>query len=151
MAASLYFSFSCSSAVLGHPTQRIPRNRSARRASLARAAVDPCGRQSGFAIVPLKTDHTDDAISSAQGWMHKNFAKTFPLEDPARRVGMSVRNFVRRFKQATGDSPFSYLQKLRFAAAKRNVGEQSAAHSTKRKPTKALAAPAPQLVQAIFS
>jgi len=79
----------------------------------------PRAWQSGFAIVPLKTDHTDDAISSAQEWMHKNFAKTFPLEDPAKRVGMSVRNFVRRFKQATGDSPLAYLQKLRIAAAKR--------------------------------
>jgi transcriptional regulator GlxA family with amidase domain len=75
--------------------------------------------QSGFAIIPLKTDHSDDAISTAQDWMHKNFAKTFSLEEPARRIGMSVRNFVRRFKQATGDSPLVYLQKLRIAAAKR--------------------------------
>jgi transcriptional regulator GlxA family with amidase domain len=75
--------------------------------------------QSGFAIIPLKTDHCDDAIASAQEWMHKNFAKTFSLEDPARRIGMSVRNFVRRFKEATGDSPLVYLQKLRIAAAKR--------------------------------
>lgn len=75
--------------------------------------------QSGFAIIPLKTDHTDDAISSAQDWMHKNFAGTFSLEDLARRIGMSVRNFVRRFRQATGDSPLLYLQKLRIAAAKR--------------------------------
>jgi len=79
----------------------------------------PRAWQSGFAIVPLKTDHTDDSISSAQEWMQKNFSKTFPLEDPARRVGMSVRNFVRRFKQATGDTPLIYLQKLRIAAAKR--------------------------------
>ncbi len=79
----------------------------------------PRAWQSGFAIVPLKTDHTDDSISSAQEWMHKNFSRTFSLEDPARRVGMSVRNFVRRFKQATGDSPLIYLQKLRVAAAKR--------------------------------
>jgi transcriptional regulator GlxA family with amidase domain len=34
-------------------------------------------------------------------------------------VGMSLRNFVRRFKEATGDSPLNYLQKLRVAAAKR--------------------------------
>jgi len=79
----------------------------------------PRAWQSGFAIVPLKTDHRDDAISSAQEWMHAHFAKTFPLEDPARRVGMSVRNFVRRFKHATGDSPLIYLQKVRIAAAKR--------------------------------
>jgi transcriptional regulator GlxA family with amidase domain len=51
--------------------------------------------------------------------MHKNFSKTFPLEEPAKRVGMSERNFVRRFKAATGDSPLVYLQKLRVAAAKR--------------------------------
>lgn len=79
----------------------------------------PRAWQLGFAIVPLKTDHSDDNISSAQEWMHKNFAKTFPLEEPARRVGMSLRNFVRRFKDATGDSPLIYLQKLRIAAAKR--------------------------------
>jgi transcriptional regulator GlxA family with amidase domain len=79
----------------------------------------PRAWQSGFAIVPLKTDHTDDSISSAQEWMHRNFSRNFSLEEPARRVGMSVRNFVRRFKQATGDSPLHYLQKLRVAAAKR--------------------------------
>lgn len=79
----------------------------------------PRAWQAGFAIVPLKTDHTDDVISKAQDWIHRNFAKTFSLDDPAERVGMSVRNFVRRFKQATGDSPLIYLQKLRVAAAKR--------------------------------
>src|SRR5262249_36853364 len=70
-------------------------------------------------IVPLKTEHSDGNISNAQEWLHENFHKTFSLEVPARRVGMSVRNFVRRFKQATGDSPLIYLQKLRIAAAKR--------------------------------
>jgi transcriptional regulator GlxA family with amidase domain len=67
----------------------------------------------------LKTEHSDDSISSAQEWLHANFHKSFPLDAPARRVGMSPRNFVRRFKQATGDSPLMYLQKLRIAAAKR--------------------------------
>src|SRR5882724_7026774 len=79
----------------------------------------PRAWQAGFAIVPLKTEHSDDSISSAQQWLHQNFHKPFPLDAPARRVGMSLRNFVRRFKQATGDSPLMYLQKLRIAAAKR--------------------------------
>ena len=35
----------------------------------------PRAWQSGFAIVPLKTDHTDDNISSAQEWLHKNFRR----------------------------------------------------------------------------
>lgn len=79
----------------------------------------PRAWQAGFAVVPLKTDHNDDAISRAQDWLHENFHRTFPLDAPARRVGMSLRNFVRRFKHATGDSPLAYLQKLRIAAAKR--------------------------------
>ena len=79
----------------------------------------PRAWQAGFAIVPLKTEHSDDTISSAQEWLHQNFHRSFPLDAPARRVGMSLRNFVRRFKEATGDSPLNYLQKLRIAAAKR--------------------------------
>jgi transcriptional regulator GlxA family with amidase domain len=79
----------------------------------------PRAWQAGFGLVPLKTDHSDDIISNAQEWLHENFHKNFPLEAPARRVGMSLRNFVRRFKQATGDSPLTYIQKLRVAAAKR--------------------------------
>ncbi|HZP63230.1 MAG TPA: helix-turn-helix domain-containing protein [Terriglobales bacterium] len=79
----------------------------------------PRAWQAGFAVIPLKTEHNDGEITRAQDWLHENFHRTFPLEAPAHRVGMSMRNFVRRFKQATGDSPLSYLQKLRIAAAKR--------------------------------
>jgi len=79
----------------------------------------PRAWQAGFGVVPLKTEHNDEAISAAQDWLHENFHRPFPLEAPARRAGMSLRNFVRRFKQATGDSPLAYLQKLRIAAAKR--------------------------------
>jgi transcriptional regulator GlxA family with amidase domain len=79
----------------------------------------PRAWQAGFAVVPLKTEHNDEAISTAQDWLHQNFHRPFPLEAPAHRAGMSLRNFVRRFKQATGDSPLNYLQKLRIAAAKR--------------------------------
>jgi len=79
----------------------------------------PRAWQAGFAVIPLKTEHNDEAISIAQDWLHQNFHRPFPLEAPAHRAGMSLRNFVRRFKQATGDSPLAYLQKLRVAAAKR--------------------------------
>ncbi len=79
----------------------------------------PRAWQAGFSIVPLKTEHSDRTISAAQEWLHENFHKNIPLEAAAERVGMSLRNFVRRFKQATGDAPLAYLQKLRVAAAKR--------------------------------
>ena len=79
----------------------------------------PRAWQAGFAVIPLKTEHHDEAISAAQDWLHDNFHRTFSLETPARRAGMSLRNFVRRFKEATGDTPINYVQKLRIAAAKR--------------------------------
>lgn len=79
----------------------------------------PRSWQSGFAITPLNHVHDDEAISRAQDWLHKNLHRTFPVEAPAEHVGMSLRNFVRRFKTATGDSPIEYLQKVRVAAAKR--------------------------------
>jgi transcriptional regulator GlxA family with amidase domain len=75
--------------------------------------------QAGFAIVPLKTEHSDDAIVRAQEWLHQNFRRNIQVDAAAQHVGMSLRNFVRRFKLATGDSPLGYLQKLRVAAAKR--------------------------------
>src|ERR1700761_6489742 len=79
----------------------------------------PRAWQAGFAIMAQKAEHSDEVISDAQNWLHQNFHQNFPLATPARNVGMSLRNFVRRFKQATGDSPLIYLQKLRVAAAKR--------------------------------
>jgi len=91
----------------------------AMQSSKALLIETPRAWQAGFAVIPLRTEHKDDAISLAQDWLHENFHRTFPLEAPARRAGMSLRNFVRRFKQATGDSPLIYLQKLRVAAAKR--------------------------------
>lgn len=74
--------------------------------------------QAGFAIAPLKLEHGDAGVQRAQEWMHSNFHHGSAVE-AARHAGMSERNFARRFKQATGDSPLEYQQKLRVAAAKR--------------------------------
>ena len=74
-----------------------------RRKATPRAVASICRR--GMAAESRKADRIRLAFK--------------PLEAPARRVGMSLRNFVRRFKDATGDSPLIYLQKLRVAAAKR--------------------------------
>jgi transcriptional regulator GlxA family with amidase domain len=79
----------------------------------------PRAWQAGFGIMPMKIEHSDEAISEVQQWLHENFNRDFPLEFVAKKAKMSLRNFVRRFKQATGDSPLIYIQKLRVAAAKR--------------------------------
>ena len=56
--------------------------------------------------------------------MHSHFHHGSAVE-AARHAGMSERNFARRFKQATGDSPLEYQQKLRVAAAKRLLENHS--------------------------
>src|SRR5256714_13735046 len=44
----------------------------------------PRAWQAGFAIVPLKTEHSDDSISNAQQWLHGNFQRTFRLNPGAK-------------------------------------------------------------------
>ena len=41
------------------------------------------------------------------------------VDDLAKRLGMSTRNFDRRFRAAVGEAPTAYLQKLRIEKAKR--------------------------------
>ena len=75
--------------------------------------------QVAFAPLDVKTQHEDEAILRAQEWIHENFDKDFRFEELACRIGMSPRNFIRRFKAATGQAPLAYLQNLRIATAKR--------------------------------
>jgi len=47
------------------------------------------------------------------------------IDNLAKRIGMSPRNFIRRFKCATGRLPGAYLQMLRVSSA-REMLEQGA-------------------------
>ena len=75
--------------------------------------------QSGYSTPPRRSGHGDGKILEGQHWLHKNFANNFHFDELARRIGMSPRNFARRFKQATGETPLTYLHKLRIAESKR--------------------------------
>jgi len=77
--------------------------------------------QSPYFIFDSQKNHTDDKIIEAQAYMEGKFTKTFSLDDLASDLGISPRHFKRRFKNATGDSPLVYLQRLRIEAAKRKL------------------------------
>ena len=62
--------------------------------------------------------HRDRQILTAQQWLERHFGSNVKLETVAADVGMSPRNFSRRFKVATGDSPSYYLQRLRVEASR---------------------------------
>ncbi|MVT11453.1 GlxA family transcriptional regulator [Chitinophaga tropicalis] len=75
--------------------------------------------QAYFSMFLPEKKHTDPLISEVQQRMEKGFQKPGTVESFVEDIPASRRNFVRRFKQATGITPIEYLQKTRMEAAKR--------------------------------
>jgi transcriptional regulator GlxA family with amidase domain len=75
--------------------------------------------QSTFSIFRFQHEHPDEEINKAQLYIEKNYKQPLTLENLAGRSNMSVRNFIRRFEQATTNTPFEYLQRVRIEAAKK--------------------------------
>jgi transcriptional regulator GlxA family with amidase domain len=74
--------------------------------------------QSGYGAAPPRSAHDDDPVKRAQDWLFRNFKQEVSLDDLAARVGMSPRNFARRFTAATSETPLGYLHRLRIDAAR---------------------------------
>jgi transcriptional regulator GlxA family with amidase domain len=68
-------------------------------------------------------DHGDLLMIKAQAWLEKRTTQTVDYNQLAQNFRMSRRSMERRFKQATGMSPLSYLQKLRVEKAKQLLEE----------------------------
>ncbi len=80
--------------------------------------------QAPFMIFNSQKWHEDEQIRRVQEYMEQHFAEDISLEGLSQQFGMSRRNLIRRFKQATGNPPKTYLQRLRIEKAKRLM-EQS--------------------------
>ncbi len=78
----------------------------------------PRGRQSGYSVVQLSRPHSDDKIRQTEEYLQQHFDGDISIDNLAERVGMGPRNFIRRFKAATGRVPGAYIQTLRVSAAK---------------------------------
>lgn len=63
--------------------------------------------------------HHDELVLEAQQRMEDRFSKRVTVEDVIKDLPVSRRNFIRRFKMATGVTPIEYLQRIRIEAAKR--------------------------------
>ena len=68
-------------------------------------------------------NHSDGLMAKAQDWLEGKTSQNLDYDSLARSFGMSRRSLERRFKQATGMTPLSYLQKLRVEHAKRLLEE----------------------------
>ena len=74
--------------------------------------------QKPFISFAFQKKHGDNQILKIQLWLEKNYSKEFSFEELAAQNSMSSRNFKRRFKLSTGDTPLVYLHRLRIDAAK---------------------------------
>lgn len=74
--------------------------------------------QSSYAAAAPRSLHDDAEIQAAQSWLFEHFREEVQMDGLAAQVGMSPRNFARRFKAAVGESPLAYLHRLRIDAAR---------------------------------
>jgi transcriptional regulator GlxA family with amidase domain len=74
--------------------------------------------QTPYIVYQPQKGHKDAKILAIQEQMERNYNQDFDADLLARSNGMSRRTFERRFKSATGDTPLSYLQRMRMEVAK---------------------------------
>jgi transcriptional regulator GlxA family with amidase domain len=86
----------------------------------AKALLLPMPRthQSGYAVLPLSPPHGDERIRTAEAYIQEAFHEDLTTDGLARRAGLGLRTFARRFKAATGRLPSTYLQAIRIDHAK---------------------------------
>lgn len=87
----------------------------------------PRSRQSGYSVTSLSPPHSDDKIRQVEEYLQRHYDRDLSIEVLAGRAGMGPRNFIRRFKGATGRLPGAYIQLLRMSAARERLerGAQS--------------------------
>jgi AraC-like DNA-binding protein len=85
--------------------------------------------QAGFSVLPVGARHEDEAVRRAERFIHGHCREDVRFDALARELGMSPRNFMRRFKEATGSTPLEYLQRLRVRAAQRMLEDDHTAVS----------------------
>ena len=77
--------------------------------------------QTHFAVFQGQRRHEDDEILKAQVFIEQNYHKPISIEQIAEQTNMSTRNFIRRFKAATQNTPLEYLQRVKVESAKKSL------------------------------
>lgn len=81
--------------------------------------VDVAARnQMPYSSTTFKKNHTDTDILKIQICFENRISGHIVMEQVAEEFGLSMRNFIRRFKSATHQTPVEYLQNLRIEKAK---------------------------------
>lgn len=83
--------------------------------------------QNQFVVFNGQKDHADEPIKHAQEFIENNFMEKINVEALANRLAISRRNFVRRFKKATSNTPIEYIQRVKIEVAKKSL--ESSTHN----------------------
>lgn len=75
--------------------------------------------QAHFSVFQGQRRHGDNDILKAQSFIEENYQQDISIEQIAAYSNMSKRNFIRRFKKATRNTPLEYLQRVKIEAAKK--------------------------------
>lgn len=76
--------------------------------------------QNQFIIFNGQKDHSDETIKAIQVYIEGNFEEKISVEGLAKKFAISNRNFIRRFKKATKNTPFEYIQRVKVEVAKKS-------------------------------
>jgi transcriptional regulator GlxA family with amidase domain len=75
--------------------------------------------QSPFIMFNGQKGHEDEPVKRAQEYIENNVSNRISVEDLALRFAVGKRNFERRFKKATNNTPIEYMQRVKIEAAKK--------------------------------
>ncbi len=77
--------------------------------------------QQPFLLPRPSVEHADDEVRKAEQWITQHLAEPFDTDSLARIAATSPRSFLRRFRNATGESPREYVQRVRVEAAMKDL------------------------------
>lgn len=76
--------------------------------------------QNQFIIFNGQKEHKDEGIKEVQLYIEENFEEKLSVDGLAKKFAISTRNFIRRFKKATQNTPFEYIQRVKVEVAKKS-------------------------------
>lgn len=79
--------------------------------------------QSSFAMFHGQKQHGDEVISQIQTYIETHAAERLSIVELAEVASLSERTFIRRFKNATGNTPLEYVQRIKVELAKQWLEE----------------------------
>ncbi|MEO4049301.1 helix-turn-helix domain-containing protein [Pseudomonas sp. CAU 1711] len=74
--------------------------------------------QTPYMGIQFDKGHQDHEVLKVQIWLEKHLAEPIVMERVAEQFALTPRSLLRRFKEATGQTPGQYLQNLRIDRAK---------------------------------